>query len=116
MGPPSCRISTDSPGFWQQKSIAVLVDPEGQCIKGIRPHVVIDAIMAKTRTSTHTDEAPLVIGIGPGFAAPENVHVVIESNRGHNLGKVIRKVSAELFTGTPGGHHGVHDGEGAFSG
>jgi xanthine dehydrogenase accessory factor len=88
-------------GLWQQKSIGVLVDPEGQCIKVIRPHIVIDAIMAKTRTSTRTDEAPLVIGIGPGFIAPDNVHVVIESNRGHNLGKVIRKGSAEPFTGTP---------------
>jgi xanthine dehydrogenase accessory factor len=90
------------PALWQQNSIAVLVDPEGQCIKRVRPHIVIDAIMAKTRTSAHMDEAPLVIGIGPGFTAPVNADVVIESNRGHNLGRVIRNGSAEPFTGAPG--------------
>lgn len=96
------RDIDELPGLWQRKSIGVFVDPEGRCIKRIRPHVLIDAIMTKTRTSTRIGEAPLVIGIGPGFTSPENVHVVIESNRGHNLGKVIREGSAEPFTGTPG--------------
>lgn len=90
------------PGLWRQRSIAVLVDPEGRCVQKVRPHIVIDAIMAKTRSSTRKDEAPLVIGVGPGFTAPENVDAVVESNRGHNLGKVIHNGSAETFTGIPG--------------
>ncbi|OPY62842.1 MAG: hypothetical protein A4E57_03890 [Syntrophorhabdaceae bacterium PtaU1.Bin034] len=90
------------PGLWQQKRIAVFTDSEGRCIQKVRPHIVIDAIMAKTQTLTRRDEAPLVIGVGPGFITPDNVHFVIESNRGHNLGRVIRNGSAEPFTGVPG--------------
>jgi xanthine dehydrogenase accessory factor len=88
--------------LWQQKDIAVIIDPAGEYIKKLHPHVVIDAIMAKKGSSTHIDEAPFVIGIGPGFTVAVNAHVVIESNRGHNLGRVIRNGSAESFTGIPG--------------
>lgn len=92
----------DIHSIWEQKIIPVLVDPEGHCIKKLRPHVVIDAIMAKSQSATRKGETPLVIGIGPGFTAPEDVDAVIESNRGHNLGKVIYSGSAEPFTGKPG--------------
>jgi xanthine dehydrogenase accessory factor len=95
------KTSTDSP-VSGTKEIAVLVDPEGQCIKRMSPHIVVDAIMAKTQTSTHIGEAPFVIGVGSVFAAPVNAHVVIETNRGHNLGRVRRNGSVKPITGTPG--------------
>jgi xanthine dehydrogenase accessory factor len=92
----------DIHSLWEQKIIPVLVDPEGHCIKKLRPHVVVDAIMAKSQSATSKEEAPLVIGVGPGFISPDGVHAIIESNRGHNLGKVIYSGSAEPFTGKPG--------------
>jgi xanthine dehydrogenase accessory factor len=88
--------------IWSKNNIAVVVDPEWNFIKACKPDVVIDAIMAKKNTGTNRGEAPLVIGIGPGFAAPRDVHAVVESNRGHNLGKVIYRGSAEPHTGVPG--------------
>ncbi len=89
-------------GAWEMGKIGVMVDPEWKIIKDIRPEVVVDATMMKRYTGTEKDEAPLVVGVGPGFLAPENVHVVVESNRGHNLGKVIMTGSAEPRTGIPG--------------
>lgn len=87
---------------WEERRIAVIVDPDGIRATKVRPHIIIDAIMAKTGTSTKVNEAPLVIGIGPGFRAPKDVHAVIESNRGHNMGRVIWNGSAESFSGIPG--------------
>jgi xanthine dehydrogenase accessory factor len=89
-------------GLWGVRRIGVIVDPEWRILKDLEPDVVVDATMMKRHTGTKKDEAPLVIGVGPGFLAPENVHAVIESNRGHNLGKVIMKGSAEPRTGIPG--------------
>ena len=89
--------------LWKQLKIAVMVDPQWKIIGDLKPHVVIDAIMAKRNIdTTKKGEAPLVIGVGPGFVAPDDVHVVVESNRGHNLGKVIYTGSAEPHTGIPG--------------
>ena len=87
---------------WSRGDIAVIVDPEWGFINELKPDVVIDAIMAKRNTGTKSEEAPLVIGVGPGFTAPREVHVVVESNRGHNLGKTIYSGSAEPHTGIPG--------------
>jgi xanthine dehydrogenase accessory factor len=92
----------DANHVWEQRQIAVLIDPQGTRATKMRPHVVVDAIMAKTGTSTKAYEAPLVIGVGPGFTARQTVDVVIESNRGHNMGRVIWSGSAEPFSGTPG--------------
>jgi xanthine dehydrogenase accessory factor len=94
------------PAIWEEKMIAIIVDPAGNCIKKFRPDVLIDARMLKKQTSLTGNEAPFVIGIGPGFTAPANVHAVIESNRGNNLGRVIWDGSAEPFTGTPGSTRG----------
>ncbi|MGB5159466.1 selenium-dependent molybdenum cofactor biosynthesis protein YqeB [Desulfobacterium sp. N47] len=91
---------------WERKNIAVIVDPSWAVLSEIKPDVVVDAIMAKRNTDTKTDEAPLVIGVGPGFTAGKNAHVVIESNRGHNLGRLIFKGSAEPHTGIPGSTKG----------
>lgn len=87
---------------WGRGNISVIIDPYGSSIRGIKPDVVVDAVMAKKPTNTRSDEARLVIGVGPGFTAPEDVHVVIESNRGHDLGRLIYEGQAEPFTGIPG--------------
>lgn len=90
-------------------SIPVLVDPRGDSISYLRPHVVVDAIMAKRNLGTTTEMAPVVIGLGPGFIAGRDVHAVIETNRGHDLGKVILNGEAEPDTGVPGmvGGYGI---------
>ena len=82
--------------------IQVLVDPEGRSIGKIRPRILVDAVMAKKNLGTTKDMAPLVIAIGPGFSAPEDVHAVIETKRGHTLGRVITKGGALPNTGVPG--------------
>ncbi|HOV90379.1 MAG TPA: selenium-dependent molybdenum cofactor biosynthesis protein YqeB [Syntrophorhabdaceae bacterium] len=89
-------------GIWARGSIGVIVDPNWSIIKVFKPYIVIDAIMAKKNLGTKKDEAPIVIGVGPGFTAPDNCHVVVESNRGHNLGRVFYQGSAEAHTGVPG--------------
>jgi len=87
---------------WQRKEIGVIVDPEWGIGKEIQFDLVIDAILAKKNLGTHKNEAPLVIGLGPGFKAGEDVHRVIETNRGHDLGRVIETGAAEANTGIPG--------------
>jgi xanthine dehydrogenase accessory factor len=87
---------------WKRNHIGIIVDPGCSIMGPLKPDVVVDATMVKRNAGTGKGEAPLVIGIGPGFTAPENVDVVVESNRGHNLGRVIFSGSAEPFTGVPG--------------
>lgn len=82
--------------------VAVLVDPAGRAAAALRPDVVVDARMAKVNLGTSRREAPIVIGLGPGFVAGRDVHAVVETNRGHNLGAVILEGSAEPNTGVPG--------------
>lgn len=82
--------------------IPVLVDPAAACRAELRPDVLVDAIMAKVNTGTTIDDAPLVIGLGPGFVAGLDCHAVVETNRGHDLGRVIWQGPAEPDTKTPG--------------
>lgn len=86
----------------QNQMIPILVDPDTISIKTLKPLIVIDAILAKTNLGTKINDASLVIGLGPGFTAQNDVHVVIETNRGHNLGKIIKKGCAEPNTNIPG--------------
>ena len=88
--------------IWKKDGVPVLVDPAGLSIAALRPAVVVDAILAKKNLGTTKDMAPLVIALGPGFTAGEDVDVVIETKRGHNLGRVIRSGSAVPNTGIPG--------------
>ena len=88
--------------IWKKDGVPVLVDPAGLSIAALRPAVVVDAILAKKNLGTTKEMAPLVIALGPGFTAGEDVDVVIESKRGHNLGRVIRSGSAVPNTGIPG--------------
>ena len=87
---------------WDEEKVPVLVDPEGESIRLLKPKVVVDAILAKKNLGTKKDMAPLTIGLGPGFTAGEDVDVVIETKRGHNLGRIIRQGSAYPNTGIPG--------------
>jgi xanthine dehydrogenase accessory factor len=96
--------------LWGRHCVGVVIDPAWKIVAELKADVVVDAIMAKRRnTGTRTAEAPLVIGVGPGFTAPDDVHVVIESNRGHDLGRLIYEGQAELFTGMPGATEGIRN-------
>lgn len=87
---------------WGERKIAVAVDPEWRLIDRVHPDILIDAILAKRNVGTRMTQADLVIGLGPGFTAGVDVHLVIETNRGHNLGRIIEKGGAEPNTGIPG--------------
>lgn len=107
--------------IWDQGKIAVAVDPEAATLREVRADVLVDAILAKRNLGTRFGDAPLVIGLGPGFVAGEDVHVVVETQRGHHLGRILTAGSAAPNTGIPGTVDGVAEdrvlraaGEGAF--
>ena len=87
---------------WKAGQLALIVDPDVTILSDIKPDIEIDAIIAKKNLGTRITDAELVIGLGIGFEAGKDVHVVIETNRGHNLGRVIREGIAEADTGNPG--------------
>jgi xanthine dehydrogenase accessory factor len=87
---------------WDEGVIPLFVDPRGTMIGRVSPHVLVDAVMAKRNTGTSCNHAPVVIGLGPGFFAGRDVHAVIETRRGHDLGRAIYSGSAEADTGVPG--------------
>lgn len=82
--------------------IPLMVDPEGRMIKKLRPPIVVDAILAKKNLGTRREDAPVVIGVGPGFTAGEDVDAVIETKRGHRLGRILYEGQAIANTGVPG--------------
>ncbi len=88
--------------IWREGKIAIVVDPQWELVKHFNPHVLIDATIAKRNLGTTLADAPLVIGMGPGFVAGETVHMVVETNRGHHLGRVIDAGHAQPNTGIPG--------------
>jgi len=87
---------------WQDGKIAVLVDPQGEAVGFCKPDIFINATVAKRNLGTSLSDAPLVIALGPGFTAGKDCHVVVETNRGHNLGRLINSGTAEANTGIPG--------------
>ena len=82
--------------------VPLLIDQKGESIALLKPDVVVDAIIAKKNLGTTINMAPLVIGVGPGFTAGQDVHLVIESMRGHNLARIITDGMAQPNTGVPG--------------
>ncbi len=86
---------------WQQENVPVVIDPEASIREKIKPDVLVDSIMAKRNTGTKITDAPLVIGMGTGFYAGRDVHIVVETNHSNNLGRVIVDGEAEKDTGTP---------------
>ncbi|PJF46648.1 MAG: molybdenum hydroxylase [Candidatus Thermofonsia Clade 3 bacterium] len=88
--------------LWQRNTLAVIADPVGRVVESLQPEVVVDAIMAKRNVGTTIHDAPCVVALGPGFVAGEDCHAVIETQRGHDLGRVIWSGSASPNTGMPG--------------
>ena len=82
--------------------IAVLADAAADCRNRLHPDVIVDAILAKKNLGTSMNDAPVVIALGPGFTAGVDCHAVIETMRGHDLGRVILSGSAQPNTGIPG--------------
>jgi len=87
---------------WNEGSIPLIIDAEGKSVKELKPVAVIDAILAKRNLGTTRDMAEVTIALGPGFTAGEDVHVVIETLRGNDLGRMILQGQAKPDTGIPG--------------
>jgi xanthine dehydrogenase accessory factor len=87
---------------WQEQRIPIIVDPAASLKSVFKPDVMVDAILAKRNVGTTVEDAPLVIAYGPGFYAGRDAHCVIETNRGHDLGRLIFQGEAAADTGNPG--------------
>lgn len=81
--------------------IPVYVDEKAHVVKELNPLVLVDAIMAKRNLGTNKNMAPITIAIGPGFEAGVDVDLVVETNRGPYLGKIIHSGKAQEDTGIP---------------
>ena len=92
---------------WNEKIIPIMVDEKGEVIKKIKPDVVVDSIIAKKNLGTTKEMAPITIALGDGFEAGKDVDIVVETMRGHNLGRVITSGRAMKNTGIPGEIKGV---------
>lgn len=86
----------------REGSLPVLADPECACREELAPDALVDAILAKRNLGTKIDDAPIVVGVGPGFTAGEDCHAVVETMRGHTLGRVYYSGSALPNTAVPG--------------
>ena len=86
----------------QAGKLAVLVDPKGESIPILKPLAVVDGILAKKNLGTNREMAPITVALGPGFVAGRDVDAVIETKRGHHLGRVLWTGSAAPNTGIPG--------------
>lgn len=102
-GVTAARVASheEAPAVWQRGEIPVLVDPYGVSLTVFMPDILIDAVMAKRNLGTVITAAPLVIALGPGFEAGVDAHRVVETMRGHTLGRVISKGQAAANTGVP---------------
>lgn len=100
----------DSPGscekIWEIRQVPILVDPHCTCLNHWSPLAVVDAILAKENRGMRRDMARITIGLGPGFVAGEDVDAVVETQRGHDLGRVITRGSALPNSGIPGERYG----------
>lgn len=85
-----------------QGIVPVLADPGCACREALAPDALVDAILAKRNLGTRITDAPVVVGVGPGFTAGEDCHAVVETMRGHTLGRVIYRGSAIPNTNIPG--------------
>ncbi len=82
--------------------VPVFVDPTAALAGRWQPDVIVDARILKRNLDNHLDHAPLVIGYGPGIEAGVDVHAVVETDRGHDLGRIIHAGFAAPDTGIPG--------------
>jgi xanthine dehydrogenase accessory factor len=86
---------------WRQNKLPIIIDPDALVKDRLRPTVLVDALMAKKNLGTKLSDAPLVIGLGPGFQTGQDVHMIIETNNSERLGRVIAEGRAEENTGIP---------------
>lgn len=103
-GMRAVRIASyeETKAVWAQGAVPLLVDPAADCVKTQKPDVLVDAILAKKNLGTDRTMAPLTIALGPGFTAGVEVDYVVETKRGHNLGRIITEGTAVPNTGIPG--------------
>jgi xanthine dehydrogenase accessory factor len=87
--------------IWRQGKLPIIVDPDAMIKDMLKPAVLVDALMTKQNLGTKLGDAPLVIGLGPGFRTQEDVHIVVETNNSERLGRVILSGTAEANTGIP---------------
>ena len=92
----------DAETIWQRGHIPVLADDEGTVRAMLKPDAVVDARLAKVNLDTSLADAPIVVAVGPGFIAGKDCHAVVETQRGHYLGRAIYEGSAAPNTGVPG--------------
>ncbi|MGM9519354.1 MAG: selenium-dependent molybdenum cofactor biosynthesis protein YqeB [Phascolarctobacterium sp.] len=93
---------SEAVAVWQEGQVPIFVDEKASCVQILQPDIVIDAIIAKKNLGTTMEMAPMTIALGPGFKAGTDVHAVVETKRGHNLGRVITQGSAAPNSGIPG--------------
>lgn len=100
----ACRVDSPQgcPACWQRGQVPLLVDPQAEALQQLAPAFLVDAIIAKRNMGTRKGMAPVVIALGPGFSAPGDVDAVIETMRGHSLGRLITRGAALPNTGVPG--------------
>ncbi|SMP51963.1 selenium-dependent molybdenum cofactor biosynthesis protein YqeB [Anoxynatronum buryatiense] len=96
------RSLAEAPALWQQGVIPVMSAEAAEICRELSPAALVDATLAKKNTGVQRCMAPVVIGVGPGFTAGDDVDAVVESRRGHWLGRVIYEGSAQPNTGVPG--------------
>ena len=94
--------TADALAITARGDIAVIVDPDAACVRVLKPDAVIDAMLLKRNLNTAIGDAPAVVALGPGFTAGADCHAVVETMRGHDLGRVLLTGSAAPNTGVPG--------------
>lgn len=92
----------EAEAVWAQNAVPILVNPTGSCLPEAKPAVLVDAIIAKKNLGTTRAMAPLTIALGPGFVAGKDVDAVVETKRGHKLGRIIHEGAAAPNSGVPG--------------
>lgn len=100
-----CRLAkdvTEARQMLEDGQLVLLVDPDCRCLTELQPLALVDAILAKKNLGTSRSMAPIIVALGPGFTAGSDADAVIETQRGHNLGRVLYTGSAAPNTGIPG--------------
>jgi len=87
---------------WENSQIPLLIDPKLKIMNNIKPDILVEATLSKRNTGIYKNDAPLVIALGPGYNAGQNAHLVVETNRGHHLGRIFESGYAQTNTGVPG--------------
>jgi xanthine dehydrogenase accessory factor len=98
------RVDTldEARALLSRREVPIFVDPSGALLRAVRPCALIEATLSKRNSGIDIHDAPVVIALGPGYEAGRDVHAVVETNRGHNLGRVYLQGTAEADTGVPG--------------